>query len=130
MKLFEALEHKKIAYKGSRPNYKIHDGHPNVLIIDPDYSYDGHGKSILGMNLNYLDQLTEKQKKQLIAKVNKIDATVINMGAIKTWLRTLFNRGDYDGLTVDKKIERYRKMVKNFPELKKVIRRYKYSAIV
>jgi len=126
MKLEGALEHKKINYKGSRIEYIIHDKNPNILMLDVKYKDD----SILGFNLNYLDQLTEKQKKQLIAKVNKIDATVINMGAIKTWLRTLFNRGDYDGLTVDKKIERYRKMAKNFPELKKVIRRYKYSAII
>src|SRR5271157_1786760 len=108
MKLEEALEHKKINYKGSRIEYIIHDKNPNILMLDVKYKDD----SILGFNLNYLDQLTEKQKKQLIAKVNKIDATVINMGAIKTWLRTLFNRGDYDGLTVDKKIERYRKMAK------------------
>lgn len=129
MKLEEALEHKKIVYNGSRPTYKIHDHNPNIIILDPDYSYDGHGRSLMGFNTNYLDQLTEKQKKKLIAKVNKIDAKVINMSAIKTWLRTLFNRGDYEGLTVDKKIERYRKTVQNFPELKKVIRRYKYSAI-
>lgn len=129
MRLDEALEHKKIVYNGSRLTYKIHDHNPNIIILDPDYSYDSHGKSVLGFNTNYLNTLTEKQKKQLIAKINKIDAKVINMSAIKTWLRTLFNRGDYEDITVDKKIERYRKMVKNFPELKKVIRRYKYSAI-
>ena len=129
MKLSEALETRKIGYEGSRPDYQIHDYTPNVLTIDKAYNVDGNGNSVLGFNLNYLDKLSAKEKKQLIKRVNELDNKILNIGAIKGWLKILFNRGDYEGLTTDKKIERYQEIVKKFPELKKIIRRYKHSAI-
>jgi len=130
MKLSEALETKKIGYLGSRPDYQVHDYNPSVLTIDKAYNVDGNGESVLGFNLNYLDNLSEKEKKQLVKKVNQLDNKIINVGAIKGWLRALFNTGDYDGLSIDKKVERYQEIVKKFPQLKKIIRRYKKSAIV
>jgi hypothetical protein len=129
MKLREALETRKIKYKGSRETYKIHDPNPNVLILDKDYSYDGNGKSVLGFNLNYLDGLNEKDKNSLLQRVNKLDNEVLDIKGLKSWLRSIFKVGDYEDISKDKKILRYKELVKKFPELKKAIRRYKYVAI-
>lgn len=129
MKLSEALETRKIGYEGSRPDYQIHDPNPNILMLDKDYSYDGNGKSVLGFNLNYLDGLNKRDKSKLLKRINKVDNSVLELGAVKAWIRTLLNKGVYDNLSVNKKIERYQELVKQFPELKKIIRRYKYSAI-
>ena len=129
MTLNEALETHAIGYKGTRPDYQIHDHNPNVLMLDKDYNVDGHGNSVLGFNFNYLNELTAKQKKSLLARINKVDNKVLNINAAKAFLRKLMRKGDYKGLSKDKKIERYRRLVKDFPELKKVIRRYKYDGI-
>lgn len=126
--LLEALEIKKIKYSGTRKNYKIHDPNPNVLIIDKDYNVDGHGESVLGINLNYLDKLSKADKKNLIRDVNKLDNSILKISGIKAWLRSIFSIGDYD-LSTDEKIKRYKELIKKFPILKKVIRRYKYDGI-
>ena len=129
MNLVEALQLKKLAYNGTRKEYDIHDDNPNVLILDDDYKYDGKGRSILGFNLNYLDKLSEAEKSKLVRSINKLDNKVLDIKGVKAWIRHRFNKGDYKGLSKDKKIERYKKLVKEFPELKKVIRRYKYEGI-
>lgn len=129
MKLSEALEARKIKYKGTRPDYEIHDSSPNVLILDKDYNVDGNGKSVLGFNLNYLDSLDAKAKKKLIQKVSQLDNKILDLGALKAWLRAVLNVGDYDDLTKDQRIKRYQEIVRQFPELKKAIRRYKYDGI-
>jgi len=129
MNLDEALQLKKLVYKGTRPEYEIHDGNPNVLILDDDYKYDGHGRSVLGFNLNYLDELSASDKRKLVRSVNKVDNKILDIKGVKAWIRQMLNRGDYKGFSKDKKIERYKKIIKEFPELKKVIRRYKYDGI-
>jgi len=129
MKLEEALQTRKIKYKGTRPEYEIHDDKPNVLILDDDYKYDGHGRSILGFNLNYLDELSASDKRKLVRSVNRVDNKILDIKGVKAWVSRIFNRGDYKGLSRDKKIERYKKIVKEFPELKKIIRRYKYEGM-
>lgn len=128
MTLNEALEMRKLSYEGSRADYEIHDHEPNVLILDKDYNVDGNGRSVLGFNLNYLDNLSAKQKRNLLRQINKLDNKILDIKGLKSWLKTIFNKGDYE-LSKDKRIERYKKIVAEFPELKKAIRRYKYSAI-
>jgi hypothetical protein len=129
MKLNEAMQIKGFEYKGTRPHYKIHDKHPNVLVLDYQYNVDGHGRSIMGFNLNYLDDLTKKEKQKLIKQVQKKDNKILDIGAIKAWLRAMFNEGDYEDLSDDKKKERYTELIKEFPLLKKIIRRYKYDGV-
>lgn len=125
----EALEVKGIRYTGTREHYQIHDPNPNVLIIDKNYNVDGHGNSILGINLNYLDTLKKTDMRQLIRDVNKIDNEVLNIHGIKAWLRSIFNKGDYDDLSVEERKKRYKTLVRKFPILKKAIRRYKYTGV-
>jgi hypothetical protein len=129
MNLSEALRVKKIGYVGTRPNYEIHDSKPRVLTLDPEYNVDGKGRSILGFNLNYLDELSSSEKKSLVKRINQLDNKILNIEGVKAWLRSAFNRGDYKDLSVNKKIERYQKLVEKFPELRKIIRRYKYDGI-
>lgn len=129
MKLSEALEVQTIRYEGSRPDYEINDPNPTMLIIDKDYNVDGNGKSILAFNLNYLDTMAQRDKRRLVTKINRVDNRVLGIGPIKAWLRSIFNTGDYQDLSKEERIKRYKKIVDEFPELKKIIRRYKYSAI-
>jgi len=128
MLLSEALKQKNIRYLGTRENYKIHDLEPHILIIDDDYNVDGNGKSILAFNLDYLDHMSKKQKQNLVNRINKLDNKITDVSSIKGWLMGLFNQGNY-GLTKNKKIKRYREIIEKFPELKKVVRRYKYRGI-
>jgi hypothetical protein len=128
MKLSEAMEVQTFGYGGTRPDYEINDNHPSVLIIDKDYNIDGNGKSVLGFNLNYLDSMSQKEKRRLVSKVNKVDNKIQDLNAIKSWLRSILNAGDYE-ISGAKKLKRYKEVVKKFPELKKAIRRYKYTGI-
>lgn len=129
MKLLEALEVQNISYSSTRPNYTVNDPNPSILIIDKDYNVDGNGRSVLAFNLNYLDRIPQNDRRSLITKVNKIDNKVLGIGPIKAWLRSIFNSGDYGYLSKDEKIKRYENIIKELPELKKIIRRYKYPGI-
>lgn len=129
MNLQEALEVREIHYKGSRRNYDVNDPTPNVLILDKTYNVDGRGKSVLGFNLNYLEDMDQKELRKLISKVNKEDEKVIGIGPLRTWLRTMLNTGNYKGLSEEERKKRYKRLVRKFPELRKIIRRYKYDAI-
>ena len=51
--LSESFKRYKLKYKGTRPDYEIHDPTPHVISIDDQYDVDGNGLSILGINLNY-----------------------------------------------------------------------------
>jgi len=124
--LKEALEVRNIKYSGTRKKYKINDPNPNILIIDKNYNVDGKGNSILGINLNYLNK---SEKRGLLRDVNKLDNTILNIKGIKAWLRSIFGLGDYDNLTTDVRIKRYKKIIKKFPILKKAIRRYKHDGV-
>ena len=53
--LTESFKRMRLKYSGTRPEYKIKDPNPYVLVIDDDYDVDGNGKSILGINLNYVN---------------------------------------------------------------------------
>ena len=53
--LSESFKRYKLSYIGTRKNYKIKDPNPYVLCIDEKYNVDGKGKSILGINLNYVN---------------------------------------------------------------------------
>ncbi len=129
MKLDEALRLDKIGYKGTRAWYSIHDDNPNVLVLDDNYDVDGNGRSILGFNLNYLDKLKASDRRNLIKRVNKLDNKILDIKGIKAFVKGLFNKGDYKNLSVEKKKERYEKIMKQFPELKRTIRRYKYDGV-
>jgi len=129
MVLYEALQLKKLSYSGTRENYTIHDDNPSVLVLDNDYNVDLNGKSLLGFNINYLDNLSTVEKQKLIRRVSSADNKVLDFKGVKAWLKMKFNKGDYKGLSKNQKIKRYKEIVKKFPELKKVIRRYKYTGI-
>jgi hypothetical protein len=129
MELDEALKLQKISYSGTRKDYDIHDGSPNILVLDPDYKHDGNGRSILAFNLNYLDSLSAGEKRALKERINKADGKLLGDNKLKTWLKDKLNKGDYDKLSKEDKIQRYKMIVKKFPELKKIIRRYKYSGV-
>lgn len=130
MNLEEALEVKKMSYHGTRDKYDIHDSEPEVLILDPDYNHDSRGRSVLGFNLNYLDKMKTKDKQKFIRKISAADNKNLDLKGVKSWLKARFNKGDYGGkLTKRQKIKRYEDLIKKFPELKKIIRRYKYKGI-
>lgn len=129
MNLDEALRIQKFNYNSTRDNYDVNDENPNVLVLDPDYNVDGNGRSILGFNLSYLDNLSKSDKRKLIKKINKYDNEILDLGTVKKWITANFNIGKYDKLSKKDKIERYNKLTREFPELKKVIRRYKYKGI-
>lgn len=119
MTLQEALKTQKIRYSGTRDNYKINDDNPYILIIDPKYKED----SILAINLHYLD---EDSLKRLLTKIQKFDDKIVGVGLVKAFLTK--HSGIYN-LKKEKKIERYKKLIKEFPELRKAIRRYKLLGI-
>lgn len=128
MTLNEALRVKRVGYEGTRPDYEIHDENPNILVLDPDYKHDGNGRSILGFNLNYLDDLSAKDKKSLVNHINEYDNEIMDIKGAKAWISKAFRKGHY-GFSAEGKKNRYNKIIKKFPELKKLIRRYKYSGI-
>lgn len=125
MHLSEALQVKKMSYNGTRENYKIHDKNPLVIVLDKQYRSD----SLLGFNINYLDKMKTAEKQKLIRKVSAADNKSLDLKGVKAWFRARFNKGDYGNLTKRQKIKRYEDLVKKFPELKKIIRRYKHSGI-
>lgn len=124
MRLDEALKIKSIDYSGTRAHYNIHDKNPHLIILDPKYKDD----SYLAFNTNYLDSLSKKEKAAFEKKINEFDNKILGVKGFKSWLKSQFNIGEYK-LSKDKKIERYKKIVSKFPELKKIIRRYKYSGM-
>jgi hypothetical protein len=129
MRLDEALKLRKISYTGTRDDYTISDSDPNILVLDPDYKHDEHGRSILAFNFNYLDSLSRSEKKKFKWRVNKVDGKLLDDNNLKTWVKDKLNIGDYEDLSKEEKIKRYKKLIREFPELKKIIRRYKYSGI-
>lgn len=125
MNLCEALQLKKLSYIGTRDNYEIHDKNPVVIVLDKQYKSD----SVLGFNINYLDKMKTAEKQKLIRKVSAADNKSLDLKGVKAWFRARFNKGDYSNLTKRQKIKRYEDLVKKFPELKKVIRRYKHKGL-
>ena len=111
-----------LTYKGTRPNYKIHDNKPYILALDQYYNPDGKGESILGINLNYYDGDVGK----LIRKINWFDNKTGYMGFEgRLKAKRFLKHDDVVEWEIDKRNKRYKALIKEFPELKKYIRRYK-----
>lgn len=123
--LTEGYRRYDFSYKGTRKNYKIHDPHPFCLALDDDYKYDGNGRSILGLNLNYYPG----DKDALIKEINDVDNAAGFRGfdfltAVKEKIAR--DKKYTEKLTVKQRKKRYKIFKKNFPQLLKYIRRYKY----
>lgn len=102
MLLKERLSRMTFYYKGSRPQYTIHDAVPDVLVLDKHYKHD----SILGWNLNYYTG----DKNELEQKVNRAVEHV-------KWFHK------------KAKLKRYKLIKEKFPLMSKFIRRYKKDFI-
>ena len=69
MLLSEALKQWQLAsYNSIRPNYKINDKTPNILIVDPDMSHRNH--MILAFNI-------DKLSKELISDIQEYDNELV-----------------------------------------------------
>ena len=128
--LNESFQTAILKYVGSRPNYKIHDPEPTVIVLDNNYKYDGKGYSVLGINLNYIK---DKDIDDLIKAVDKADnkagfrAFEMKM-KIKKFLAK--DKKEFEKQEAEERIRRYRNFIKEFPFMGDFIRRYKKSAIV
>lgn len=121
--LNESFPRLKLRYKGTRPDYEIHDKEPYVLAIDRQYNVDGNGESILGINLNYYNG----SKKKLIKKVNSADNEAGFKGFdTKLKVKKFLNKGeDFEEYEENQRKKRYNNLIKAFPYLGKYLRRYK-----
>ncbi len=121
--LSESFKKYNLRYKGTQPDYKIHDKNPFVLAIDDKYNPDDQGKSILGINLNYYTG----NKNKLIKKINKNDNEAGFRGFEgKLKVRKFINK-DIEEYEETQRKKRYDNFIKTFPHLEKYIRRYKYD---
>lgn len=126
--LVENYKRYRINYTGSRSDYEINDKRPYILALDSDYSFDGRGASILGVNLNYFNGNIN----DLINDINKNDndAGFKNFD-IKLSFKNKFSK-DKESVkdwAAGEKKKRYQNFIKEFPHLGKFIRRYKVSAV-
>ncbi len=118
--LTENYKRYRISYSGSRSEYEINDKRPYILALDNDYSFDGRGSSILGVNLNYFNG----DIPALIKNINKNDN---ENGFLGFDVKMKFKK-DKEWKTSEKK-KRYQNFIREFPYLGKFVRRYKVSAI-
>ena len=126
--LTESFKRMRLKYSGTRPEYKIKDPNPYVLVIDDDYDVDGNGKSILGINLNYVK--TDKAK--LIDDVNKNDNDKGFRGFEWTSKVKYYMSRDKSKASRwlgERRKRRYKELVEAFPHLAKFIRRYKIVGV-
>ena len=123
--LNESFRRYKLKYKGTRPDYEIHDPTPYILAVDEKYNPDGKGMSILGINLNYYKGDLNK----LIDDINKNDNKNGFRGfEMKTKLRKRFSGGkDISEWEESERKKRYKSLVEQFPYMAKFIRRYKVT---
>jgi hypothetical protein len=121
--LNESYARYTIHYTGTRPEYKIHDDDPYILLIDGAYNPDNKGNSILGINLNYY----QGDVKKLINKINKFDNKQGFFGfETKLKVKKFLKTKDIEEYEVNERNRRYKTLISEFPELKKLIRRYKF----
>lgn len=123
--LEESFKRYKLAYRGTRPDYEIHDPRPYVLALDDNYNVDGNGKSILGINLNYY----KGDLKKLISDVNLHDNSKGFRGfdTLSRIRQAIADDKEAEKeKTVSKRKERYKTFIEEFPYLGKLIRRYKF----
>jgi hypothetical protein len=128
--LLESYQKARLKYSGSRPNYKIHDPEPAIIILDDNYNPDGHGDSVLGINLNYIK---DKDIDDLIKAVDKADNKAGFRGfETKMKIKRFFakDKQKHAEEEVSERIRRYKNFIKKFPFMGEFIRRYKKSAIV
>lgn len=122
--LQESYKRYHLKYKGTQPDYDIHDPNPYVVALDSDYNVDGNGASILGINLNYY----KGNVKELINKINKADNEAGFQGfEMVSKVREKLSR-DKEKTTdwiASQRKKRYKNFINNFPYLGKFIRRYK-----
>lgn len=132
--LNENLDTKRIGYKSSRPNYKINDSNPYILILDKNYpprKKDG----VLAFNLHYLKFKSIKDRNKFIKKINKFDNTIINptkknlIFKTKQVINKLLGKDNNYPTNKNLKIKRYKEIIQMFPELKNTIRHYKKKNI-
>jgi hypothetical protein len=121
--LNESFPRYKLQYVGTRPNYKIHDKNPYVLCIDKKYNVDGHGESILGINLNYF----KGDKPKLIKDINKTDNKAGFMGFNAKLNFRKFLKKETEKWEAEERKRRYVNLIGNYPFLGEFIRRYKLS---
>ena len=126
--LEEAFKRYNIEYTGTRENYKIHDKSPHILAIDQKYNVDGHGESILGINLNYYDGDVKKLLKQVQLADNKNGYRAFD-AKVKFKDYTTKDRKKFEEWLKNKKIDRYEKLAAQFPTLIQYLRRYKINGI-
>jgi len=111
-----------IKYKGTRPEYKIHDSEPYIMMLDQSYNPDGKGESILGLNLHYYNG----DVKDLINKINKFDNKKGFFGFEgKLKVKKFLKHEDIKEWEISKRKERYKLLIQAFPQLAHLIRRYK-----
>jgi hypothetical protein len=126
--LTESFKRMRLKYSGTRPEYQVKDPNPYVLVIDDDYNVDGNGKSILGINLNYI----KADKKKLIDDVNKHDNAKGFRGFEWTSKVRFHMSRDKEGASRwigEQRKRRYKELVEAFPHLAKFIRRYKIQGV-
>ena len=123
-KLEESYPRYVLKYKSVRPGYKLQDTKPYVLALDQSYNTDGKGVSILGLNLNYHDGNVD----DLIDQINKFDNDSGFRGFEgKLKFKKLLKKADVGEWETGKRKKRYDELIRQFPFLKKYIRRYKKS---
>ena len=123
-----AFRRYNLEYKGTRENYKIHDKSPHILALDQKYNVDGHGESILGINLNYYDGDVKKLLKQVQSADNKNGYRAFD-ARVKFKEFTAKDKKKFDEWFKNKKIDRYEKLISQFPVLAQYLRRYKLNGI-
>lgn len=130
--LNESFKRYRLRYKGTRPSYKIHDPAPYVLSIDDNYNVDGKGKSILGINLNYIK---DRNIKKLLDDINKADnesgfrAFDIKMKIKKKVIKDKSKLERIKATEISERRKRYKNLIEEFPFLGKFVRRYKIVGI-
>ena len=124
--LEESFRRYRLVYKGTRPDYEIHDPRPYIVAIDDDYNVDGRGRSILGINLNYYKGNTKKLISSMNATDNEEGFRGFDMRA-RIAKKVAKNKEKAEAWVTSKRKKRYKTFIEEFPYLGKFIRRYKFT---
>jgi len=124
--LNESFKRYKLKYKGTRPDYEIHDPSPYILAIDEKYNVDGNGMSVLGINLNYYKGDIKKIIDEINTKDNKAGFRGFEM---KSKVKKRLSKKDISEWETSERKRRYKNLIEQFPYMAKYIRRYKISGI-
>lgn len=113
-----------LQYKGTRKDYKVNDPKPYILALDQSYNLDGKGDSILALNLNYFDGNVDDMIDQINAFDNELGFRGFE-GKLK--FKQIMKHKDIEEWETSKRKKRFNELMKQFPFLKRYIRRYKKS---